>query len=363
MNYSPLLLRLPLPWVAHQNVPAYALAVDAMFIGSLAALPRARRASDAVPMLLALVSPLCVFGVERANLDLLVFAVVAGAVSCLQLRPGARLAGYAAIVAAGLVKFYPWVLLLLLLRERRRVFLGLSVAFAAVLATFFLLYRAELARIGANLPTQNPFGDAFGAAQLPTGLVLIEHALRDPLGPWGAGEAAIWMVATAALYAAALLGALRIGGDARLRRAVARLAPREAVCLAAGAMLLCGCFFAGTSVGYRAVFLLFALPGLLALARVAEAGRLSRRLRYAVAFALVLLWALPVQRLVAAAVGPFWAPSGVIPHPLGTLLLGAAVWLLREALWWWLITVLLAMVLRSVLDSRTWRQGTAHALP
>jgi hypothetical protein len=161
----------------------------------------------------------------------------------------------------------------------------------------------------------------------------------------------VLIVSMLTLWGAALIGAVRLAGSTVLQRAVRSLSPHEALCLTAGAALMSADFFVRTSTGYRAVLLLFALPGLLAMGRVAASGRFTAFLRWTVAAALVVMWSLPVQRLIRDAFGRYWTPEGVIAHPLGTLLPGAGFWLLREALWWWLMTVLLAIALRAVFDS------------
>jgi len=359
MNYSPLLLRLPLPWVHPESTAVYALSLDTLFLVSLAVLPRPRFGVDAVPMLVALFSPFCVFGLERANLDLLMFAMAALAVLCLERGLTIRVVGYAAIVAAGLLKFYPWILLFLLLRERRTVFLLLSAVFAVILVAFILRYHVELQRMLDNMPPPLFFDDNFGSSLAPYGLVAIALALHGQPNQLGAAEFAVFVASKAGLYGAALIGSLRLSRSAALQRAIARLSVREATCLAVGAALMSGCFFVAPSIGYRAVHLLFALPGMLALARVADGAAFARLVRCTIGATLVLFWSLLVQRLIAATFGPFWSLAGISVHPLGALFAGTGFWLLREGLWWWLMTFLLSVVARTVLDSRVWRDTTS----
>ena len=359
MNYSPLLLRLPLPWTSEASVTWYALALDALFLGCLAVLPRPRAGLDGVQMLLAVASPFCVFALERANLDLLVFVLVAVAIVLLGRGPGARLFGYAAIVAAGLLKFYPFVLLLLLVRERRARFLVLGTICAIIFLAFAWRYSAELRFALAHIPRPRYYDDGFGAPQLPFGLVAIEIVLRGHAEHLDSADLAVWVAGTLVCYAAAIVGGLRLGRSATLRDGLALLSERESLCLSAGAMLICACFFIGVSVGYRAVLFLFALSGLLALARVCGDTRFARRLHLLAAGSLVAVWCLPIQRLIAVVFGRFWRPDDIAAHAAGSALPGIAFWLLREAIWWSLVTFLLAVIVQTVLTSRTWTETLA----
>ena len=253
------------------------------------------------------------------------------------------------------------MLLVLLLRERPLVFLLSAAAFAAMLAALVAGYPVELAELIANLPQVNPFLDAFGASQLPDGLVIVTHMRHAAMfmGDWI--DTAIGWGGRLGLLAAALAGAVLLARSGALVRALRRLGGREAQCLSVGAVMMCGCFFTGANLGYRAVFVLFALPGLLALARVGEAGWLARGMRAAVAAFVLLLWCLPVQRVIDDLFGRFWAIAGGVAKPVVSPLPSLAFWLLREALWWGVMTVLLAIVLRTVLDSRTWRDALRWA--
>lgn len=353
MQYSPLLTLWPLPSVAPESAAAYGIIVDVLFIGSLALLPRARVALDTLPMLAALFSPLCMFALERGNLDLLIFSMAAVGLLCLGHRLTVRLVGYAAILAAGLTKFYPFVLLILVARDRAAVFLALSTAFVLILIAFFVGYHEELGLIQANMPFPVPFIDTFGSKQVATGLVLITHPLRAGVAPYDQIDAGIWVVTMLVLCGATLVFGWRLARSAALRHALVRLSEREALFLSGGAALACGCFFAGTSVGYRAVHLLFALPGLLALARVTDDPRFARRCRVVVTAILLVMWALPVQRAIDDTFGPYWIIGvGLDSHSPAALIAGAGFWLVREAAWWWLMTFLFAVVVRTILASR-----------
>jgi len=89
-----------------------------------------------------------------------------------------------------------------------------------------------------------------------------------------------------------------------------------------GSAVIAGCFFAGQSIGYRGIFLLLVMPGLLALSR--SAMRELRALCLGSAIVIVLL---------------MWGEC--LRQALGG---GFGFWLLRELGWWWSISVMLALV-------------------
>ena len=354
-NYSPLLLRLPLPWSTPDSTPLYGPILDVLFLLTLALLPRPRTRTDAAAMLLALLSPLCVFALERGNLDLLMFALVALGVAGLEGGLPARVAAYGAILAAALLKLYPAVALLLLLRERRAVFLPIATVLAALLALFVLVYHDELRLMAANLPITSPFGDIFAALQLPTGFVFFEHALRGMGRVYDELDEVAFVGSVAVLDGVALICALRISRSPALRQALASLSGRESICLTVGAAIMTGCFFTGANVGYRAVHLLFVLPGMLALARLADQTRLARRMRALIAGSLLLMWSPPFLRLILHVAGRFWIVGvGMTIHPISGLIGGGGFWLLREAMWWTLMIFLLAVVIRTIETSPLW---------
>jgi hypothetical protein len=106
--------------------------------------------------------------------------------------------------------------------------------------------------------------------------------------------------------------------------------------------LMAGCFFAGGSIGYRGVFLIFTLPGLLALARSAKAAAL--RALFAVADFLVIfvMWGEFLRLAILRAIASPWVNFGF--------------WLSRELAWWWIMGVMGGLLLRFALDSEIGRR-------
>jgi hypothetical protein len=259
-NYSPLWLRFSfLPGKEWTNPLGLCLAIS--FFLALAVLPTPRSAKELLTRLIATLSPVTAFAVERGNIDLLLF-VMATAAGVLLLGPlRRRVAAYAMIVIAGLLKFYPLVLMVLTLRERPRVFLWVNGAATVVVLSMFLYFRAEVAKL--DIESAWAVGDFFGA-----------HILPDRIA-WMAGPAThprLSILARLLTFAALCLGTagwfLHMVRWRDFRIALAQLPDREKIFLLIGAALIAGCFFTGSSAGYRAIYLLFTLPGLLAMARM-----------------------------------------------------------------------------------------------
>ena len=99
--------------------------------------------------------------------------------------------------------------------------------------------------------------------------------------------------------------------------------------MAIGMTLLLGCFFAGQSVNYRAIFFLLVLPGLLTVVRSASELPSRRQHQRLIAVILVLMWEEPLRTAIST-LGHLLAPG------IGNRLI-ALFWIGRELAWWWLM--------------------------
>jgi hypothetical protein len=351
-DYSPLWLRLSFLTSAKPFINVLGFSLDGLFMLSLAALPRPRDRIDYLPILIGVISPTTVFALERGNIDTLMFLFAMAAVVCMDRTLPIRLLGYGAIMLAGLLKFYPFVLVMLLSRERPKVFLVLAATVICSIGGFTWFYLDEMARTVANIPHPSPFADAFGAVQLPVGLSgLLWFAVRHA-GFAGTlvEELSKSMVPVFAvcvpLIPTAYFTARHLSRRADLRAALQELTQREALSLIAGALLVCGCFIAGDSLEYRGIMILMVLPGLTALARSASTTALARIFLITTFIAAFLMISLVPQRLISGWSGPISAN--------GVSLLAVGFWLFREVCWWWLVVVLGAILARFAIQSRMW---------
>ena len=328
-DYSPFWLigaRIPL---GLRDTTAVGLALDILFILSLTLLPPPRRFVELLLVLAATFSTMVVFALERANADLLLFMLALATGLLAERGSVSRIIGYALAVFAALLKYYPIMVLVVLFRERIAFFVAIALVTAGSLAVFWAAYHAEIA-IGLTNVTTGPYNtDLFAAKNLP---FQIGDMIEKASMPSRFTLALSW-AETAGLYAA-LVGAalaicrrlLRLPG---LPAAIAELSGLERTLMVIGSAVIAGCFFAGQSIGYRGVFLLLLLPGLLALSRSADSGLRMLCLGSAIVIVL-LMWG---ECLRLALGGGFW------------------FWLLRELGWWWSVTVMLALVANFLRES------------
>jgi hypothetical protein len=315
-------------WLAAAGVPlgianttAVGRALDIVFIASLSLLPPSRRLIGLLLMLAATFSTMVVFALERANADIILFMLALAVGFLAERGPAARMVGYAFALLAALLKYYPILLLVVLFRERLAVFVAVAMAVAGSLAGFWAAYNVEIMRGWANIPVGPYNTDLFAAKNLP---FLIGMMVEEPI-PSRFGAAVGWVV-TAGLYVSLIGAALaicrRLSRFAELRAAIAELPGPERMFLVIGSAVIAGCFFAGQSIGYRGIFLLLVMPGLLTLSR--SAVRELRTLCLGSAIVIVLL---------------MWGEC--LRQALGG---GFGFWLLRELGWWWSVSVMLALV-------------------
>lgn len=331
-DYPPAWLWLSvLPVTLQWLVPA-GLVLCLAFIASLVLLPPARTVQGARLIGAGVLSTVTLFAVERANNDLVVFVLVAiGAALLARRRPS--LWGYGAIYLAGMLKFFPLAAMALALRERPARLLALAAAALAATALFIATHHEVLVSALGTIPFGSPFRVVFGAANLGGGLIML--GAPDRLGH----------AVTLAAILAALAGGVALGLRPAAAAAVAPLTAAERVFGLAGAFMVMGPFFTAQNIDYRAVHMLLMLPTLVAL-RDTGAPRSYASLCWV---ALAVLW-MDFFRLKILTLA--YTFTGMTQH----LIEAIPGFLVREALWWWLIvhTVALTTALLSDCPSAQW---------
>ncbi len=315
--------------------PFVGSALAVAFCLSLFLVPPARTFFGALVMTAGVLSNAVIFACYQGNNDLLVFVMVAIAGRGLLGSLGARSAGYALLLAAGSLKFYPAALMVIALRERARVLLSVACCAGVAFAAFVWAYGADALRVMRLIPG-GKITQMFGAGIVGHGLAVFPYGLRASVSmpPW------VWYGAAVeiALGVATVVGALLLLRKESIRGAIMALPAPEKIFAALGCVLILACFFTGQSYRYRGIFLLFILPALATLCTGAET-RLARRGAAASALAIVgLLWSVHVGNgldHVMAALN--------VPERAGGLIY-AACWLVRELLWWAVIAVLLGLL-------------------
>ncbi|HEY1449005.1 MAG TPA: hypothetical protein VGF33_10750 [Caulobacteraceae bacterium] len=323
--YSPL-------WLRATFIPAgvtwryvVGLGLDILFISSQYFVFRPANWREAGTFAAAGVSTMAVFAAERANVDLIIYIMLVSSGTLSAKGLGRRLSAYGAILLAGFLKFYPFVGLVLALRERPRALFAILAISALAIVAFGYGYRHELAEMGRNIP-QGRFGaDDFGAANL---LYLFPVILSS---------SGLWLAAFAVLTVLAGAVALSISLNAGFARAFASLDGRDRTLLTLGAAVIAGCYFSGQNISYRGIFLILVVGGLLAMRRGADDAAVRTRLGWLTVIIIALMWD-GIYRSVLFSLNPaLWGP----------------LWLIREALWWYLAAALLAVLITFATQSES----------
>ena len=350
--YSPLMLRAGFLPTDPRWTMAIGLAMAIAFSLSLLLLRAPRTRFAVVVMVLTAVSSETAFALERGNVDVLAFLLaIAGVLAWAGARP-ARLASYALFTFGGLMKFYPLVLLVLALRERRRDLVLIALVVAAVLAVFLWLYGGELIAALHGVPGGSPFFFWVGAMNLPTG---IAPAVTTWLGLGhlnGLLPRLLWAALCGLVFLAGALLATRGG----VQRVLQGMPVRDQGFLLAGALLMGGCFATGESNGYRAILLIPAVPGLLFMSR-ALPGRLARGcFTLGCIAAPFVMWAPGIKQVLYR--------TGLNPaNDSRASAWGMAHFVLNELAWWWLMALLLSAVIAFVLTCAQHLTAAATPLP
>lgn len=209
-------------------------------------------AAEGLITALLLCSPAMMFGVERGNVDLFIFSLIATAL-LLARRSAPSAIVYAPLLTAAALKLFPAAAFCISLREptwKRQL------TAMAVLAVLFGLYvfwfRHDMMRIAAN--TLTSIHDSFGSTVIFT---MVRHA-------WFPHSHLAGKALRFGSYAA--VGACVVGAFLLARRIPF---PAEKVSSSldsfrAGASIYVAAFALGSNWDYRLIFLLFTLPQLFA---------------------------------------------------------------------------------------------------
>jgi hypothetical protein len=335
-DYSPLWLRatfLPAPeWT---SMLGWALLLS--FILSLCYLIRWHGVREFFLFTLATISPMVVYGVERANVDVIIFLCCLSVGMLLTRKLPQRLLGYLVILLVGLLKFYPLTLLILVIRERLLTCIAIVAVTLGSLILFYAEYRDELLEMALNLPSGSYFYDIFGAPDLPYGL---KQVLPDFMQSYYNPN-----VLYGILISLSTIYSMYIFRQCQMRQYVAMLPPLPRIFLMIGAILVIGCFVFGQNNPYRGIYFLFVVTGLLALSRKAEGKANSLIFSVSSIIVIFLMWAEWPSRAIK-----------VLGMLISSKIPDITFWLCYQLLWWWLIGLLGGLVM-----SYVWNNTSARA--
>ena len=339
-NYSPFWMTVDWIPLGRADRVGVGLALGTGFLVSLSALPPPLSAVELGVRIAAVPSTMVVFAIERANQDLLIFVLVILTLSLLRGSLIARMLGYCVIFLAGAIKYYPFILLSLIVRERVYVLFSTVIAAIIGLLLFFHIYARQILEGLPNIPIGLPFGDMFGAKNFLFGMFLVVRHITGSSNY--AAKAAL--AATLLLITALAWVFTKVWSRSNIPDAIYRLDEHCRLALFTGVLLLLGCFVSGQSVGYRGIFLLLVLPGLFALGQDDAIGWAAPAARWAAFSIPPLMWAEALRFWIHFAVIGNYPPPGfnsntVLGEPFDFL-----AWCLKEVGWWFLMSLFMTIL-------------------
>ena len=326
-NYSPIVWHLPTEWLGLRNPIPAAIALNSAFLAIVVFLFEPRNYRDLAIAALAILSPPVFYAVERSNLDLVIFVLAVGAMLLPQRKLLSRLVFYICAVASGLLKLYPFALLLALVREPVRRFLALSVLSLIVIGVFLSDHWAFITHL--VLPKERTSG-MFGGK-------IFANGLQELFGLSDTGRGVFYLSCCLISAAISILIAARIKDDPKFRDGL----DRASSLLLCGGILVLGCFFSGLSIYYRAVFLLPVLAGLLSLRLSFHSSAMQKLIPLAVLVTMLCLYGDRMRALGMALLHP-----GVIEPSSGYGVgLATVILVVKELFWWSEVTILAGIIL------------------
>jgi len=235
-------------WLAIVFITCAAVVMVALFSG--------RSIIQGLVALIGFLSPSVMMGVERANPDLLILALVAGAALLYKEQSKLRTFGAVTLISTGFIlKLFPLFSVALAARFNRKTFLfavmiaGLGVVYLAAISKYLFLIRA-------NVPTTFMLSYGYKAPFLGW-----DHLRSDAgLKPIGLADTWLPICASIATLLAAAVAAVLSWHRSRMFCAVTPSVAGTAFLFGSG--IYCGTFLLGTNFIYRLMFLLLCVPQL-----------------------------------------------------------------------------------------------------
>jgi hypothetical protein len=281
LNYPRVWLALRWLGLNQSHTDVLAVVFIALFLASIfLVIGRVSLGSGAV-MAIAVCSPSVMFAVERGNMDIVVFTLLAAAVLVWRDGRWGDLASPLIVLVAATAKIYPVFALPAFALVRRRRAALVAVGCVVAFGVYALVTLGDIAA-NARIAPQGDF-HAFGARILPAA---IYH--RFVPERWQGGAATKQLLAVVPVLVAAPF--VWVAGRRRLPAVDDEVASWRRLSFWIGSLVFLGTFAVGNNFDYRLVFVLLTLPQLIAWASAAEGE--PRRWLAAVTLVtvLVLLW-------------------------------------------------------------------------
>jgi hypothetical protein len=261
-------------------------------------------------LILSIFSPAVLLGLERGNIDLLMFFLLAAAVFCIQQnRAGLKALAVALVLVAFILKIYPLFGIGLILSQKKNVVLKTAL-WAGIFAILYVgASYNDLAMIRHVITPFSANAYGFDRLWLNVGGSWLSGQIRTELA-----YAAVALCLVLALYAifSPKFGNTEAGDHD----------PGTLDAFRAGSGIYLGTFMLWNNNGnYRLVFLLFVIPQLMSWAR-SPSRRISIISRSTLLAILISLWSLALCRLADTLHPGLW---GTLLHQLSSFLVFAGL--------------------------------------
>lgn len=248
---------LALRWLGLDQSHTITLGVVAglLFLGAVMLSLGRLTVGQGVAVGLAACSPATMFAMERGNMDLVVFAIMASAVGIWRFRRG-RYAAPVLVLCAGIAKLYPVFGLIAFLWGRGRKIALVGLGCLALFLLYGAMTMSDIKAIAASAPQGEYY--SYGARILVARLYHI--LLPDNPGP---GDMIKQIVAALPV----IVGAVALWILARRRTpafAVRQSVSAPLLAFHLGALIYVGSFLLSNNFDYRLIFLFLTLPQLFA---------------------------------------------------------------------------------------------------
>ncbi len=257
-NYPRILTRLGVFGLGERDTIALGVATAVVFLLAALLVPGPLSAREGLLYAVTLLSPAALLGVERGNVDLWMFALVALGVI---LVARSAWAGGAPIVLAAVLKLFPVFGLVVLARRRSRWVAG--AVWLAVFAFYAALTLGDIRTIRTVLP--KVVGNAYGA-------LVSADALNAAGVSWARTGTEVGAIRTGIVAAGLLLAAtLLVLGRRRRTQGPDAGSGQRLDAFWAGAGIYVATYALSSNFDYRLIFLLLCVPQLAAWCRSGSA--------------------------------------------------------------------------------------------
>ena len=345
-NYSPALLSLG--FMVPKPADHHVFGVLNIFLFSLLIqfLPFRNKSTDHAYMTIALLSGPVIWILETCNLDVVLFQVTFLLSYLLSHDGGRRLAGYGLILGAALMKFYPLVLGLHIIRERLPVAIRILAVYLAIILAFIAYYHSDLLIAVQTLPRGSYFKYCWGSVVFPLGFYYLATGI-DLLEPGLSGPMSYVAYGALGLLILLLLGrAIAFSNNRNFAESVQALNGLPRMLLLSGCLVMVGCFFAWENLAFRQVYFLLIIPAFLLMKRMEWSGDYPL-MRHCLVMILALMWWDAFSIALKNGLDAIGLPAQV------AVLIEVGFWVARQLCWWHIISVFCGILIVFVRSSRT----------